>query len=140
MKRWLAGKYHKITSFEILKFEDAYIELIERHPCLCREELLKREGEIIRATENCVNKRIEGRTTKEYYRDNIDKIKQYEKEYYRDNIDKIKQQANQKHDCECGGKYTTGGKIQHFKTKKHGEYEHQNFMALTEAQVKAMLN
>jgi hypothetical protein len=52
------------SSFDILKYDDAYIELIEHHPCLCREDLCKREGEVIRTTPNCVNRRIAGRTKK----------------------------------------------------------------------------
>ena len=43
------------TSFEILKHGDAYIELVESSPCKSREELLKREGEIMRSRV-CVNK------------------------------------------------------------------------------------
>jgi gas vesicle protein len=167
MKYWQQGKRGKTTSFEILQYTDAYIEVVENHPCLCREELLRREGEIIRATE-CVNKRIEGRTQKQYREDNADKIKQYHKQHYQDNADKIKQlqkqwrednadkikqkvkqwqednadkikqHQKQKHDCDCGGKYTYSVKSKHLKTKKHQEFE--AFMALTEEQVKMMLS
>ena len=64
-KMWKTQNHHFITSFEILKYDDAYIELVENFPCNSIEELHKREGEIIRANE-CVNKRIAGRNKKEY--------------------------------------------------------------------------
>eukprot|EP00966_Prymnesium_polylepis_P323553 7379732-Prymnesium_polylepis.1 len=55
------------------------IELIEEYPCSNRMELNRREGEWIRNTK-CVNKAIAGRTAKEYYEDNQDKIKDYREE------------------------------------------------------------
>jgi len=67
-----------------------YIELYENYPCEKIEELTQREGEIIREI-GTLNKNIAGRTKKEYYTDNQDKIKQQTKEYYTDNQDKIKQ-------------------------------------------------
>jgi len=63
-----------------------YIELYENYSCENREQLLKREGEIIRLI-GTLNSKIEGRDKKQYYIDNVDKIKQY----YVDNTDKIKQ-------------------------------------------------
>jgi hypothetical protein len=44
------------TSKEILKFNDAYIELIENYPCKSNQELLAREKHFISITPNCVNK------------------------------------------------------------------------------------
>jgi len=43
------------SSSELIKHGDAYIELIEKFPCKDREELFKREGEVMRATLNTVN-------------------------------------------------------------------------------------
>lgn len=77
----------RTSAFSILQHGDAYIELIECFPCKSRDELHKKEGEIIRATPNCVNQRIAGRDKKQYYIDNLDEIKQR----YIDNKDKIKQ-------------------------------------------------
>lgn len=94
-----------VRSKEILKYDDAYIELIEEFPCEKVEQLHKREGEIIRNTK-CVNKIIPCRTLPEYYQDNKniilekhkiyrednkDKCKEYSKEYYENNQDKIKE-------------------------------------------------
>ena len=70
-----------------------------------RDELTSREGEIIRQYKSeceCVNMCIAGRTDKEYYQDNKEKIKQYReenkeylkeymKEYILDNKDKIQE-------------------------------------------------
>jgi hypothetical protein len=57
-KKYLDGKYHYVSSFEICKYKDVDIQLIEKYPCKSRKELEKREGEIISKYENdknCVN-------------------------------------------------------------------------------------
>ena len=70
---------------------------------------------------------------KEYYHDNKEKLSEQMKEYYVDNKQKLikhskewyvdnKEKLREKHDCECGGKFTTDNKLQHFKTKKHQKY------------------
>ena len=84
-----------ISSFEILKYDDAYIELIEEYPCDNKMMLNRREGEIIRQN-NCVNKFIAGRTRQEYEEENKDKIREQKKGYYQANKDKKKEyyQAN----------------------------------------------
>ena len=74
-KKFLNGKYNNITSFEILKYGDAYIELLEEYPCENKMMLEKREGELIRNNE-CVNKYIAGRTGDEWYADNKEKVKE----------------------------------------------------------------
>ncbi len=75
-----------------LGIDNFYIELYENFSCENIEQLLQREGEIIRLIGN-LNKRIAGRTHKEYkkeYRENNkDKINEYKKEYRRNNKDKI---------------------------------------------------
>ena len=53
------------------------------------QELRKREGEHIKNTD-CVNKRVECRTNKEYKQDNKDKLSEQAKEYYKNNKNKIK--------------------------------------------------
>ena len=63
------------TSKVILNYSDAYIELIENYSCKNRNELNKREGEIIKLNkDNCVNKVIPKRTNQEWYNDNKEKI------------------------------------------------------------------
>ena len=70
--------------------EDWKIELYEVYPCLNKQELYRREGEVIRQL-GTLNKCITGRTQKEYRNDNIEKIKENEKQYYIKNADKIKE-------------------------------------------------
>jgi len=70
-----------VSSSEILKHGDAYIELIEDFPCENKEQLNKKEGQVIRATADCVNKRIEGRTPSERYIDNREAKLAYMKVY-----------------------------------------------------------
>ena len=57
-----------------------------------------------------------------YYQDNIEEIKEKKAKYYEDNRDEILKRNNQKHNCECGGKYTTGCKAQHLNTNKHKNF------------------
>jgi hypothetical protein len=75
---------------ELANYDDMYIELIEPYPCKNRMELGRKEGEHIRSND-CVNKRIEGRTKKEWCDDNKDKILENKKQYRIANKDKIKQ-------------------------------------------------
>tara|TARA_R110001599_G_scaffold352409_1_gene587198 strand:+ start:3198 stop:3593 length:396 start_codon:yes stop_codon:yes gene_type:complete len=92
-RKWKRGKANYITSFDILEHEHK-ITLIEE----CTEENIKeKEGDWIR-TLNCVNKRIAGRTDKQYYQDNRKRIKQYRL----DNSERNKE----KFECPCGGRYT----------------------------------
>jgi hypothetical protein len=65
---------------------DWKIELYELYPCNNKEELEKKEGEIIRLI-GTLNKNIAGRTVKEYYNDNIEHFKQYNKQYYINNLE-----------------------------------------------------
>jgi hypothetical protein len=100
-KYWQTNGDKYLTSFEIIKYGDAYIELLEMCPCVNRMELERREGELIREND-CVNKNIAGRTIEEYRQDNAESIKQYRldhqteskqyfKEYRQDNAESIKQ-------------------------------------------------
>ena len=67
-----------------------FIELHELYPCNKKEELAQREGVIIREI-GTLNKKIAGRTAKEWCIDNKDKMKEYFKYNYIEKIDKIKQ-------------------------------------------------
>jgi len=91
-KKYIAGTCHNITSFEIIKLGDAYIELLENFKCNSKDELNKREGELIRLhNDNVVNRCIAGRTYKEYLEDNKERIKERDKKYREDNKDEIKE-------------------------------------------------
>jgi hypothetical protein len=67
------------------------------------------------------NKDNIARNKKEYYNNNKHKIQGKKKDYYNSN----KKIINEKHKCECGGKYTYGNKSQHFKSNKHIKYTEQ---------------
>ena len=70
------------------------IELHELYPCLTKQELHRREGEVIREI-GTLNKYIPGRTKNEYRIENADKIKEIRKEYLLKNVDKIKEQRKE---------------------------------------------
>ena len=84
-KNWLNKKYGYTASYEIVKFNDAYIELYEDYPCSSKRELNRREGQVMRETKNCVSKFIAGRSHKEWEKDNEKKLRQSRKEYYKNN-------------------------------------------------------
>jgi hypothetical protein len=86
-----------VSSKEIMKYEDAYIELIEDFPCNSKKELNRREGHHIRNTENCVNKCVAGRTKKEWIVDNLKKEASYHKKFYDLNKDILNKKAREKY-------------------------------------------
>jgi hypothetical protein len=93
-KQWLNGNFNNISSFEILKYEDAYIELVEEIEFQNKKELHAREGYYIREN-NCVNKYIPCRTNKEYIEEHKEERKEYMKLYREANKDIIKEQQKQ---------------------------------------------
>jgi hypothetical protein len=114
------------SSKQIIAIGDAYIELIENYSCNSKEELDRREGQIIRSMD-CVNKYIAGRTRKEYKKDNVDTIKEKNKEYRQDNVDSIRERMKQygktrKIECECGDIFKSHIS-RHLQTKKHKFYQ-----------------
>jgi hypothetical protein len=66
-------------------WSDWYIELHELYPCNSRDELCKREGEVIREI-GTINKNIAGRTQKErnavWRKNNPEHIRDYNRDYY----------------------------------------------------------
>ena len=145
-KRFHQHKSLNCSSKVIMKFDDAYIELVEMAPCANKIELQRREGEIIRTTV-CVNKKIAGRTdaeyyedhkeqTKQFYEDNKEEIKQYQKQYektlteeqkqYRGQYTKRYRQAHKKiRKCSCGNEYndgTTYRRNRHYGSDHHVEF------------------
>jgi hypothetical protein len=119
---YIDGKYHYVTSFDIVKYEDAYIKLLKEYPCDCRAKLHKKESKYIRKylkKGRCVNKRIEGRTSKQYRLDNIEHVKKRKAKYYLKNKEKIKEKEREIIKCECGIEVKRGGISQHKKSNKH---------------------
>lgn len=72
------------TSRNVLQYPSAYIELIESFPCNSKEELVKREGEVIRSM-NCVNKIVAGRSRCEWKEENKQHLQEYSKNYETEN-------------------------------------------------------
>jgi len=122
LKDFSNGKYHYVTSFELIKFDDCYIELIENYPCKDKAELERREGQFQRSMD-CVNKKIAGRTQKEYTVESSEKLSETRKKYREKNKEQIKLKKGKQYICECGGSWTYGhGKPRHEKTQKHQTY------------------
>ena len=142
--------YQLINSKYNSDWSVCYYELYENYSCNTNEELNKKEGEIIRQFKkdenyDCINKKIEARSDKQYKEDNIDKIKEYNKQYNKqykkqymiDNADKLKEEKKQyyqknkekisiknkeKITCDCGSGINKGHISQHYKSKKHQDY------------------
>jgi hypothetical protein len=131
-------------------FENCYIELYENFSCETKEELCKKEGEIIRLI-GTLNKEIAGRTDKEWHEENkeilIGKQKEYyiknkelfsekskkyykdkkqliverTKQYYENNKQIILEKYKEKVICECGCERTKCNLDRHRQSKKHIE-------------------
>ena len=99
---YLNKTQHYYTAFELMKYDDAYIELVET----CKN-LKERESFYIR-NNDCVNKLIPDRKTKEYRHHN-----------YQQNRDEILLNGSIKIKCECGASVRTDGMSAHKKTNKH---------------------
>ena len=96
-----------VSSFEIIKLGDAFITLIEKCNYNNKQQLLKREGELIKENINiCVNKLIAGRTRIEwrddnkqelikYRHDNKEHIAKRDKKYRQDNKEYIAEHTKQ---------------------------------------------
>ena len=92
-RQHLRQKYRKVYVFELFDeygVENCKIELIENYPCKSKEELLQREGHYIRSIE-CVNKKINGRTKKQYQEEHKEENKERCKEWARNNHEKLMQ-------------------------------------------------
>ena len=131
--------------------ENCKIEWVEDYPCNSRKELEAREGKYQRDT-SCVNKVVVGRTHKEHYEDNKDKIKKHvmenyylkkdqiseqrkqrrkenpetvrdlERKTYQRNKDQRRKSAKEKVECECGSIYCRWTFKRHEKSKTHQQY------------------
>lgn len=136
-KQWQNGKHGFCTSFEILKFGDAYIEIIVEIEFTSKLELHRIEGENIRK-HDCVNKNITGSTRKEtnvrYYQANKEQHAEYNTVHYQANKktilarmavyrathkEQITAQQSVPYTCDCGSMCITGNRARHEKTKKH---------------------
>lgn len=119
-KMFLDNRHHYVSSFDILKYQDAVIVLIENFPCNSKEELFARENYWMdQFRDVAINSRAAplGITKEEYlkqYReDHKDDMVQYQQQYYQDH-------KNDVWCCDlCDQSMHPGGKARHEKTKKH---------------------
>ena len=111
-KRHLKGNFCNLRSFEIIKNGNYSIVLIENYPCETKEQLFQREAYYIEKM-NCLNKLIPGKLLllgeKNYNKDYYENHLEESKKYYLANKSKMLE----KHQCECGGNYTTNHKNEH---------------------------
>ena len=77
---YLNKKKHYITSFKILQYNDAYIELLFDGEFKSKDALRQKEGEYMRDMD-CVNRCSAGRTKQEYYEENKEQILEQVKQY-----------------------------------------------------------
>lgn len=121
LKSYKKDYKHYMTSFKILEFESAKIELVENYSCNSKEELLQREGYYIK-TYDCVNKNIAGRTKKEcnkdWYENNKEQILEKRKEYNAEHKIQKKEYDKNYHQQKNKDKYNEGRR-QKRKFKNH---------------------
>ena len=131
------GRHDRISVFDIFDahgIDNCKIELVEECPCESKEQLHKREGFYIQHNE-CVNKRIPGRTLSEWLEDtreqriewsrnwraaNPEKVKVMDTRYRDNHKQQIKDKDSAKFNCDvCGGVYTRAHCARHKLSKKH---------------------
>jgi hypothetical protein len=129
---------------------------IEKYPCKDKNESSARERYWTEFYHGNMNGNVPGRNRKMFVSDNKDKISKYQKQYreknrdelneygrnryhdnkedrlkkvkeYREaNAEAIKLKKSQKHDCECGGRYSHSAKSVHLRSNKHVKWLKSN--------------
>ena len=157
-QRWTDHKQHATQdknknrniykAFDEKGIHSFYIELYEEFPCSSKEQLQKREGEIMRQI-GTLNMSIAGRTIHEYQRENKEQINENNRRYYNNHQEQMKtrhkeyyernkelisernknrylekreairMKENEKIKCECGCMISRGNFSEHKKTAKH---------------------
>ena len=87
-----------ITSNQIVKYEDAKIELIENYPCNSKKELHARERYYIENTPNTINLLIPTRTIKEWNKANPEKVIKAKQKYRENNKEKERLYSKKYHE------------------------------------------
>ena len=104
-RRWLEGKHHYNSSYELLKYTDCSMVVLEHG---VPDHLLAEREAYWHSRYDCVNRCVPNRS---------------HKEWYQANKDKVRRQQNQKYNCQCGGRYTQQNKTTHNRSKKHREWK-----------------
>ena len=111
-------KGNNISSFEILKYKDAIIELLEENEFEDKNKMHIKERFYIESAKNTVNINRPLITKEEWKEQNISNGKLYRIK----NKEKINERANEKFNCDCGGKYCRSFRASHNKSKRHINY------------------
>jgi len=144
------GKKGYMASYELVKYPDAVIQLIESFPCQNRDELHWRERHYIENTPNTINRATpiisaEEKTERERqkyirnadqmkatYKDRYDNDPVYKAEkiatvnqYRINNKAAIKARRTRRCICECGASYRIDDGARHKRTKKHIQFIQQ---------------
>ena len=101
-KRYLNGKMRYLSSFEIIKYNDCYIELIKEVACE-KKQLLILEGQEINNNSKCINLFLCGKSSNDYGEN-----------YYK--------RRNEHILCSCGDMYSQSNKARHNNSNKHQNY------------------
>ena len=115
-KRYIETNYHYLTSFEICKYADVKIELIEETDNKTRERFH------VENTENCINHDIPTRSFDEYQETNKEYLLKKRKEWREKNKDILREKARarvKEVTCECGTVTTTKHLKRHMESQKH---------------------
>jgi hypothetical protein len=107
--------YIKMNETDI---NDWYIELYEDCSYERREQLLQREGQVIREI-GTLNMIISGRTNKEWFEENKTHVKEYKKEYHKEYKEDNKEYIKEKILCECGCSIYRNNIARHKQTRNH---------------------
>jgi len=113
-KRYEDGERNDIAYFEILKYHDAYIEVLEVVQFDDKTELNARVNHFIR-TLDCVNRQLADRTPVEYPAERIKMGADKKKKYLADKQAKQSKLVT----CKCGIHCTRGSLSNHQITAKH---------------------
>ena len=144
-RSWINGECAYTTSYEVVKFEDANIILVESFPCNSKDELTAREQYYI-DNHDCVNKQKAwtGLSKKEYlqkyHSNNRHKVKayrekhreelnRYDREHYPERREKVLAKKREKFLCECGKTISVGFKAKHVRNQTHLNLIKQNMTA-----------
>ena len=124
-----------------VELKECKIILVEAFECKNKDELLMKERYYIEKYKkeglNIVNKKIPGRTKKQYYEVNKNYIKKKVKNWVENNKEKLTEYKKQLHQktyqndknyqikskCECGALVSKNELNRHIKTKKHLQYK-----------------
>lgn len=105
-RSYLKGKYDYVTSFELVKYPDAKIDLIKDVKVKNKTELRQIENDFITIYDDLgftvVNKNKAFRTQQDKQKQNVIKSTKYNQQHR----EEIREKQKEKFICKCGGRYT----------------------------------